>query len=153
MQTLITISGINLGNILIIIHLTISLNLVNLRCRCSVKFSLSGRDGDSNRFLSSWRGIPNTNPASPVRVAKQVTFGTTQEKNKRKDAGLGRPAFSENHSARKCRILSTWLSMDLCQWLSVHPYYLQNASNPHGSWPELSYSASRSERLIWPAKC
>ena len=43
-------------------HLTISLNLVNLRCRCSVKFSLSRRDGDSNRFLSSWRGIPNTHP-------------------------------------------------------------------------------------------
>ena len=34
-----------------------------LRCRCSVKFSLSGRDGDSNRFLSSWRVIPNTHPS------------------------------------------------------------------------------------------
>jgi len=46
-------------------HLTISLHLVNLRCRCSVKFSLSRRDGDSNRFLSSWRGIPNTNTGIP----------------------------------------------------------------------------------------
>ena len=48
-------------------HLTISLNLVNLRCRCSVKFSLSGRDGDSNRFLSSWRGIPNTHPIHLIK--------------------------------------------------------------------------------------
>ena len=30
-----------------------------------VKFSLSGRDGDSNRFLPSWGIIPNTHPYSP----------------------------------------------------------------------------------------
>ena len=32
-----------------------------------VKFSLSGRDGDSNRFLPSWGIIPNTNPYFPHR--------------------------------------------------------------------------------------
>ena len=32
-----------------------------------VKFSLSGRDGDSNRFLSSWGIIPNTHPYFPHR--------------------------------------------------------------------------------------
>ena len=30
-----------------------------------VKFLLSGRDGDSNRFLPSWGIIPNTHPYSP----------------------------------------------------------------------------------------
>jgi len=30
-----------------------------------VKFSLSGRDGDSNRFLPSWGNIPNTHPGIP----------------------------------------------------------------------------------------
>ena len=30
-----------------------------------VKFSLSGRDGDSNRFLSSWGIISNTHPYFP----------------------------------------------------------------------------------------
>ena len=38
-------------------------------CRCSVKFSLSGRDGDSNRILSSWRVIPSTHPCIPRRRA------------------------------------------------------------------------------------
>ena len=80
-------------------HLTISLHLVNLRCRCSVKFSLSGRDDDSNRFLSSWRGIPNTNPASPIRLAIKSPLAQLK-RNKRKVAGPGRLAFSENHSAK-----------------------------------------------------
>ena len=41
--------------------------------------------------------------------------------------------------------------LGLHHWLSAHPYYLQgvhfNCSCP---WPEFSYSASRSERLIRP---
>ena len=37
-------------NIIIQNHLALSECYV---CRCSVKFSLSGRDDDSNRFLSS----------------------------------------------------------------------------------------------------
>ena len=43
-------------------------------CRCSVKFSLSGRDGDSNRFLSSWRVIPSTHPSIPRRRASGSPF-------------------------------------------------------------------------------
>ena len=35
--------------------------------RTPVKFSLSGRDGDSNQFLPSWGIIPNTHPYSPHR--------------------------------------------------------------------------------------
>ena len=31
-----------------------------------VKFSLSGRDGDSNRFLPSWGFIPNTHPINLI---------------------------------------------------------------------------------------
>ena len=38
-------------------------------CRSSVKFSLSGRDSDSNRFLSSWRVIPSTHPSIPRQRA------------------------------------------------------------------------------------
>jgi len=38
-------------------------------CCCSIKFSLSGRDGESNRFLSSWRVIPSTHPSIPYRRA------------------------------------------------------------------------------------
>jgi len=38
-------------------------------CCCSVKFSLSGRDNDSNRFLSSWMVIPSTHPSIPRRRA------------------------------------------------------------------------------------
>ena len=83
-------------------HLTISLNLVNLCCRCSLKFSLSGRDGDSNRFLSSWRGIPNTNPASPIRVAIKSPLAQLR-RNKRKVAGPDSSTFSENHSAKVVR--------------------------------------------------
>ena len=100
-------------------HLTISLNLVNLRCRCSVKFSLSGRDGDSNRFLSSWRGIPNTNPTSPIRVAIKSPLVQLRRK-KRKVVGMISAAQSENNSAKGDRDYNPPLG--LRQWLSIHPY-------------------------------
>ena len=35
--------------------------------RTPVKFSLSGRDDDSNRFLPSWGNIPNTHPGNLIR--------------------------------------------------------------------------------------
>jgi len=40
-------------------------------CRCSVKFSLTGRDGDSNRIPIQLEGIPSTHPSIPRRRANR----------------------------------------------------------------------------------
>jgi hypothetical protein len=62
MQTLITILGVVKPSSS---SSEPSVHLVLLQWRSSIKFSLSGRDDNSNRFLPSWRIIPNTNPDIP----------------------------------------------------------------------------------------
>ena len=90
---------------------------MHLRCRCSVKFSLSWRDGDSNRFLSSWRGIPNTNPINLISgflgspLVQLRNRGSTQRRTLRESTLPG----GQSHL------------LDLRQWLPAHPYYLQSA--------------------------
>ena len=106
----------------------------------SCQFSLSGRDGDSNWFLPSWGIIPNTHPYFP----RQVTFGTTQVQSR---VGPAPHPQRYNQSAKGAR--DSIPPLGLRHWLSAHPYCLQGAH--FNCWcprPELSYSASRSERLI-----
>ena len=125
-------------------HLTISLHLVNLRCRCSVKFSLSERDGDSNRFLSSWRGIPNTHPINLISGC----LGSPLVQLRNKFAGphsaalLGSPLCQEvNLSFRLTLMAPRTFLLPLECALSLLDF-----------WPELSYLGTRSERVIQPTK-
>ena len=118
-------------------YLTIYLILVNLRCRCSVKFSLSERDGDSNRFLSSWRGIPNTNPASPHRSC--IRSPLVQLRNQIYGA-------RKHRTLRESTMPGTPDPLDSRYWLPAHPYYRQGAHFHFSVFrPELRYSASRSK--------
>jgi len=83
-------------------------------CRCSVKFSLSGRDGDSNRFLPSWRVIPRTHPSIPRRRASGSPLvrlrnrGSDQRRTPRATTLLGRSG------------LLTHLYLVLRQWSPTH---------------------------------
>ena len=123
-------------------HLTISLNLVNLRCSCSVKFSLSGRDGDSNRFLSSWRVIPNTHPIHLINgflgspLVQLRNRGSAQPLTLREST----PSGGQSHLGLTPMAPRTSLLPPGC------------AVSLFGSRPELSYSASWSERVIRPTK-
>ena len=122
-------------------HLTISLNLVNLRCRCSVKFSLSGRDGDSNRFLPSRGIIPNTNPnfphqghiGSPLLQLRNQLHGSDQRRTLKDSTNLPRrsglePALGLTPLALRTSLLPLVCALSLTR-----------------AWTCLSYSASRSE--------
>ena len=51
------------------IIITIKFHQLMLCCRCSVKFSLSGRDGDSNRFQPAGELFLTQTHTSPVGVA------------------------------------------------------------------------------------
>ena len=111
-----------------------------------VKFSLSGRDDDSNRFLPSWGIIPNTHPYSPLSGSHRVTFGTTQVQITGKTSAVPSKILSICQEARDSNP-----PLDSRHWLSAHPYCLQGAHfNCSCLRPELSYLASRSERLIRP---
>ena len=84
----------------------------------SCKFSLSGRDSDSNRFLSSWRIIPNT-PILPLSGSHRVTFGTTQVQIAGKTSAIPSKILPICQEARDSNP-----PLDSCHWLSTHPYYL-----------------------------
>ena len=79
-----------------------------------VKFSLSGRDGDSNRFLSSWRVIPSTHPSIPRRRANGSPLvqlrnrGSDQRRTPRATTLPGRSG------------ILTHLPLDLRQWSPAH---------------------------------
>ena len=101
---------------------------MNLRCRCSVKFSLSGRDGDSNRFLPSWGIILNTHPSNLIRVASGHLWYSSGTKfmGPSSTALSGSPLYQDIN-----------LPLDLRQWLPTHPYYHQSA---HFHFPAFSLS-------------
>ena len=67
-------------------------------CRCSVKFSLTGRDGDSNRIPIQLEGYSQHSPKHPLPESQRVTFGTTQESRLR-----SAPHSQGYHSAREVR--------------------------------------------------
>ena len=124
-------------------HLTISLNLVNLRCRYSVKFSLSGRDDDSNRFLSSWRGIPNTHPIHLINgflespLVQLRNRGSEQRRTLRESTLPGGQSHLWTYANSSPHILTT---------TRVRTFTSRTIR------PELSYLTSRSEQVIRPTK-
>ena len=131
------------------IIITIKFPLVLLCCRCSVKFSLSGRDGDSNRFLPSWGIIANTNPyfphrgriGSPLVQLRNQLCGFDQRRTLRDSTNLPRRSGLKPALGLMLLALRTSLLPPVC------------ALSLTGARPELSYSASWSERLIRPTKC
>ena len=118
-------------------HVTISLYLVNLRCRCSVKFSLSGRDGDSNRFLPSWGIIPNTHPINLISGC----LGSPLVQLRNKFTVPSNTALSGNPL---CQVVNLTFGLTpMAPHTSLLPP--ECALSLPGFRPELSYSASRSE--------
>ena len=97
---------------------------------------------ERRRFESistSWEFIPNKNPGLPATIALGhlwYNLGTHF-------AGPYCAAQSGTPDARTFRpslpLGSVWS-------------FPRRSAQQNGSWPELNYSASRSERVIWPAK-
>ena len=121
------------------IIITIKFHQLMLRCRCSVKFSLFERDGDSNRFQPAWGVIPNTNPYFPVGVTSGhlwYNLGTVVGQSSVAPSGilpvcqkfLARPALGLTPLAPRTFLVPLVCALSLTR-----------------SWPELSYSALRSE--------
>ena len=129
------------------IIISIKFHQLMLCCRCSVKFSLFGRDGDSNRFLPSWRIIPNTNPyfpywgriGSPLVQLRNQLFGSDQRRTLRDPTNLlgtlgPGPTLGLTPLALRTSLLPPACTLSLI-----------------GARPELSYSVSRSYHWIRPA--
>ena len=122
--------------------ITIKLHQLMIRCRCSVKFSLSRRDGDSNLFQ----------PAGELFLTQTQTY--------LRQGSLRSPLVQlrYNRGSEQCHTFrdTTGLlgsSGLACPWthttaLRTSLLHLVCVVSLIGSWPELSYSASRSERLI-----
>ena len=108
-----------------------------------VKCSLSRSDGDSNRFLTSSRGIPHTNHTHwsselQITVLQDQFAGSAGTDSTR--GPFRRPRYAR-YTKVACRALVVLLN---------HQQY----SAYIGPIPGLnSAQASRSERLILPAKC
>ena len=102
--------------------ITIKFHQLMPRCHCSVKFSLSRRDGDSNQFLPSWGIIYNTNPYFPRRVASGHLWYNSGTNF------VGPISVAPSEILPICQEdQDTNPPLDLRHWLSAHPYYLQCA--------------------------
>ena len=125
---------------------TIKFHQLMLRARCSVKFLLSGRDYDLNwfqlageLFLTQTQTYPRQGSLrSPLLQLKSNSWVQSAPHNQ------GRPA---------ARTIRTTLPLGsrLAPHTSLLP--LVCALSLTGSRPKFSYSASRSEQVIWPTKC
>ena len=114
--------------------------------RTLVKFSLSGIDGNSNRFLPSWGNIPNTHLGNLIKATLGNLWynsgpnrGSNQHRTLKNTINL--PGSSGLESALGLKPLALRTSL-------LSPGY---ALSLIGSQPKLSYSALRSKRLIRPA--
>jgi len=83
-------------------------------CRCSVKFSLSRRDGNSNRFQSSWRVIPSTQPSIP----RQRASGSPLVRLRNRGSDQRRTLKATTPPGRSG--LLTHLPLVLRQWSPAH---------------------------------
>ena len=129
------------------IIITIKFHQLMLRCRCSVKFSLFGRDDDSNRFQPAGELFQTQTYTSPIGVASGhlwYNFGTVVGLINAAPSGI-LPVYQEVLARPTLGL------MPLAPRTSLLPPVC--ALSFTGSRPELSYSASRSERLIRPTKC
>ena len=118
------------------IIITIKFHQLMLRCRCSVKFSLSGRDGDSNRFQPARELFLTQTYTSPIGVASSHLW-----------YNLGTVAGPS--SAAPLGILPVCQEVQARPALGIMPLALHTSLLPPvcalsltGSRPELSYSAS-----------
>jgi len=129
------------------IIITIKCHQLMLRCRCSVKFSLSRRDDDPNRFQPAGELFLIQTHTSPFGVTSGHLWyksGIVVGLISAAPSGIlpvcqevqARPALGLTPLASHTSLLSLVCALSLTV-----------------SWPELSYSASWSERLIRPTKC
>ena len=126
------------------IIITIKFYQLMLRCRCLAKFSLSGRDGNLNRFLPSWGFIPNTHPINLISGC----LGSPLVQLRNKFVG---PPRSTLLGSPLCQVVNLTFGLTpIAPRTSLLPP--ECALSLFGSQPEFSYSASRSKRVIQPTK-
>ena len=128
---------IRCNNLSIII--TIKFHQLMLRCRCSVKFSISGRDGNSNRFQPAGELLLTQTHTSPIWVASGhlwYNLGTVMGLISAAPSGI-LPVYQE---------VQAWPAIGLTP-LAPHTSLLPPvcALSFTGYRPELSYLASQSE--------
>jgi len=110
-----------------------------------VKFSLSRSDGDSNRYLTSWRVYSPHKPHSPIKWATDHRITQSRTKSWVRQA----PPVFEDHSG-------DWGIQGITRLRAVPSSFSSTITNTAhgGSTPGLdSVQASRSEWLILPVKC
>ena len=113
--------------------------------RAHVTCSVSRSDGDSNRFLISWRVIPHTNHTTDQVIYKSPYY-TIQDQF----AGLTGTTCTRGLFRRLRYPMHTKVARHtLVVLLNQHQYsaYIELIPGPDG------VQASQSERLILPAKC
>jgi hypothetical protein len=94
---------------------------VLLQWRSSISFSLSGRDGDSNRFLPSRGIIPNTNPGNQINGPLGHLWYNS-------GTNFVGPISATLSRATLCQeVQDSNLPLDSCQCPPTHSYYLQSA--------------------------
>ena len=129
------------------IIITIKFHQLMLCCHCSVKFSLSRRDNNLNQFQLAGELFLTQTHTSPIGVTSGHLWY-----NSGIVAGLSSTALSGILSV--CQEVQAWPALGLTPLAprtSLLP--LVCALSLTRSRPELSYSASRWERLIRPTKC
>ena len=129
------------------IIITIKFHKLMLRCRYLVKFSLSRRDGDSNRFQPTRELFLTQTHTSPVGVALGHLWynsGTV----------VGPISAAPSGILPVCQEVQAQPALRLTPLASRTPLLPRVcALSLIGSRPELSYSVLRSEWLIRPTKC
>ena len=128
---------IRCNNLSIII--TIKFHQLMLRCRCSVKFSLSGRDDDLNRFQAAGDLFLTQTHTSLVGVASGhlwYNLGTVAGPSSAAPLGI-LPVYQEVRAQHALGLTPLAPRTPL-----LPPVFALSLT---GSRPELSYSASRSE--------
>jgi hypothetical protein len=102
----------------------------------SVGFSLSRRDGDSNRLLPSWGQIPNHKP----RLQSQCSHGSPLGLFGVRIAGVPGAASSGNQPKRQ--VAQAMLALGDQLRVPAHPSFLQEARQPGTCRPNPDLSAS-----------
>jgi hypothetical protein len=95
-------------------------------------------------FPSSWRGISNTHRAGPCQSRTSHLWYNSRVTGST-DAASPR--------ATLCQVIGTLTPLGLTPMSPSTSLLSPRCNLPFDSWPELYYSASRSERLIRRTKC
>ena len=129
------------------IIITIKFHQLMLRCRYSVKFSLSGRDDNLNRFQPAENLFLTQTHTSSIRVASGHLWYNSS-------TVVGSISTAPSGILPVCQKVQAQPTLGLTPLAPRTPLLpLVCALSLTGSRPELSYSASRSEWLIRPTKC